>query len=282
VMKLLSNKVQVIRRNELQPLTIDHKPLSMVNGPLSFVIVGFLLLFSFVSAADPFSDFKRGNEYYQKQDYDNAIKAFEQLIKEGDVSAEVYYNLGNAYYKTGNVPHTLLNYERAHKLSPDDEDINFNLKIASLKVVDKMDAVPEIFYKRWLKAIALEFTTETWTAFFLASIWMLFIFLAVYVVASSASLKKSGFVFAVIFLAISAVVFVLAQKSYSMMHVDQQAIIMPSSVYVKSSPDEKGSDQFILHEGTKVDVLDEFAEWKKIRIANGSIGWLKQKEIEII
>jgi SH3-like domain-containing protein len=102
------------------------------------------------------------------------------------------------------------------------------------------------------------------------------------VVASSASLKKAGFILAIVFLGIMCFVFAFTQKSYSMMHVDQQAIIMSSSVYVKSSPDEKGSDQFILHEGTKVEVLDEFADWKKIRIANGNIGWLRLKEIEII
>jgi tetratricopeptide (TPR) repeat protein len=245
-----------------------------------FVVV--TLLSSSLKAADPLTEFQKANEQYRKQDYEGAIKTYEGLVKEGNVSAETYYNLGNSYYKTGNVAHTLLNYERAHKLSPDDEDINFNLKIASLKVVDKMDAVPEIFYKRWLKAAALEFTTGTWTIILVACVWLLFIFLSMYVVASSASLKKTGFVFAVIFLALTLCIFALAQKSYSMMHVDEQAIIMSSSVYVKSSPDEKGSDQFLLHEGTKVDVLDEFADWKKIRIANGSIGWLKQGEIEII
>ncbi len=252
---------------------------------LSGIIILAIALFSFSFlsvASDSQSDFKKANEQYQKQDYENAIKTYESLVKDGSISSEVYYNLGNTYYKTGNVSRTLLNYERAHKLSPDDEDINFNLKIASLKVVDKMDAVPEIFYKRWIKAAALDFTTETWTKSFLACVWLLFIFLAMYVVAASASLKKSGFVFAIIFLVLTMSMFALAQKSYSMMYVDQQAIIMSSSVYVKSSPDEKGSDQFILHEGTKVDVLDEFADWKKIRIANGSIGWLKQGTIEII
>jgi tetratricopeptide (TPR) repeat protein len=260
----------------LRPLTIDHRRWS-----ITFLVACFLLL-TCIAFSDPVSDYKKANEYYQKQDYENAIKGYETLLKEDHVSPDIYYNLGNAYYKTGNVSHALLNYERAHKLLPDDEDINFNLKIASLKVVDKMETVPEIFYKRWIKDIAVEFNTATWTKFLLASVWLTFIFLGIYVVASSASLKKSGFIFAVIFLIITFCIFALTQKSYSMLYVDQQAIIMSPSVYVKSSPDEKGSDQFLLHEGTKVEVLDEFADWKKIRIANGSIGWLKQNEIEII
>jgi tetratricopeptide (TPR) repeat protein len=279
-MTSMNNKSR--KNSEVRPLTKGRRTWSRVFGRWTFFCSIFLLLSFFSYANDSQSDYRKANGYYQKQDFDNAIKTYEALIKEGYVSKEVYYNLGNSYYKTGNVSHALLNYERAHKLSPDDEDINFNIKIASLKVVDKMDAVPEIFYKRWLKSIALQFTTETWTIIFLAGIWLMFIFLAVYVVASSASLKKSGFIFAIIFLALNIGVFALAQKSYSMMYVDQQAIIMSSSVYVKSSPDEKGSDQFILHEGTKVDVLDEFADWKKIRIANGSIGWIKQEEIGII
>lgn len=264
-----------------RPLTIVNRPWSVVN--YSVIIFGFFLLITLKSiASDALTDFKKANEYYQKQDYENAIKIFEGMIKSGNVSAEIFYNLGNCYYKTGSVAQTMLNYERARKLSPDDDDINFNIKIASLKIVDKMDVVPEIFYKRWLKNVATLFPVDTWTKIFLANFWLLFIFLGMYLIASSPSLKKLSFVLSCFFLIIAINAFVLSQKSYAITFVDQQAIVTGASVYVKNSPDEKGSDQFIIHEGTKVDVLDELGDWKKIRIANGSIGWLKQSEMEVI
>jgi len=259
-----------------------------LNSILSFqwikLILCALLLITLQNPvnADPVSDYKKGNEFYQKQDYENAIKIYEGLIKNGDASAEVYYNLGNCYFKTDNIAHAMLNYERARKILPDDDDINFNIKIASLKVVDKMDAVPEIFYKRWLKAIASEFATDSWSTFLIVCTWLLFLFFAIYVVSPSASMKKFGFVSGIAFILVTAFVFVFTEKSHSMNFVDQQAIITSASVYVKNSPDEKGSDQFIIHEGTKVDVLDALGDWKKIRIANGSIGWLKLNEIEVI
>jgi tetratricopeptide (TPR) repeat protein len=245
-------------------------------------IISLLIVVPIFSKADALSDYKKANDYYQKQDYDNAIKTYESLIKGGAVSPEVYYNLGNCYYKTGNVSLSLLNYERAHKLAPDDEDINFNLRIAGLKIVDKMDPVPEIFYKRWIKNIASLFSTNTWTKFLLGTVWLMFLFFAVYVVGSTAAGKKLGFISGIIMFGLAIVVFVIAQQSYAINFMNQQAIVTSQSAYVKSSPDEKGSDQFIIHEGTKVDVLDELGDWKKIRIANGSIGWLKQQEIETI
>lgn len=260
-------------------------PSFLLNSPILRVgiFIAIHLFFSVnLMASDPQEDFKKAGVYYQKQDYENAAKSYEDMVKSGNVAAEVYYNLGNCYFKTGNLSHAMLNYERAQRLAPDDDDINFNLKIASLRLVDKMDAVPEIFYKRWLKLIASAFSIDAWSKLFLSCVWLLFFFFALYLVAPSASMKKFGFIFAMLFIVITGSVFAIAQKSYAMTFLDQHAIITATSVYVKSSPDEKGSDQFIIHEGTKVDVLDELGDWKKVRIANGSIGWLKHNEIEII
>ncbi len=255
----------------------------MLRAILKYIFcIVFSVMLSWVLKADPLADYTKAKEYYQKQDYDNAIKLYESMIKAGNVSAEVYYNLGNSYYKTGNLARTLLSYERAKKITPYDEDVNFNIKIASLKVVDKMDVVPEIFYKRWTRSLALIFSTDSWTTIFLANVWLLFIFLAVYIASRSSSLKKFSFVVACFFIITTISTFLISQKSYAITFVDQSAIITTSSVYVKNSPDEKGSDQFIIHEGTKVDVLDELGDWKKIRIANGSVGWLKAGEIEVI
>ena len=262
----------------------DSESKKMLKRIFSSILlpVSCVLLSMQTIVADPLVDFKKAKEYYLKQDYNNAVKVYESIIKAGTISPEVYYNLGNSYFKTGNLAQSILNYERAKKISPDDEDVNFNIKIASLKVVDRMDAVPEIFYKRWLKNLALVFSTDIWTKILIVNVWLLFIFLAIYIAGRSSSLKKFSFLIACFFIITSISTFFLSQKSYAITFIDQQAIITSASVYVKNSPDEKGSDQFIIHEGTKVDVMDELGDWKKIRIANGSVGWLKVNEIEVI
>ena len=242
-----------------------------------------LFVFSFSSNAnDPAYDFHKANELYQKQNYDSAAKIYESLAAREYYSADVYYNLGNCYYKMNNVARAILNYERALKYNPDDDDILFNLKVAQLKVVDKIEAVPEIFYVRWIKAISSLLTPNNWSWLVIACIWIMFLFAAVYVVSSSVVLKRIGFLMAAIFFIISICVFLLANKSYTDQIRQKRAVVMSVSAYVKSSPGDNNTDLFLLHEGTRMDILDSYDNWVKIRIANGSIGWVKSVDIEEI
>ena len=236
----------------------------------------------FAQKKDAMAVYHAANIAYQKQDYQGAVKLYEQLATEGNISPEVYFNLGNSYFKDGNVPRAIINYERAKKLAPDDEDIDFNLKIASLKVVDRIDNVPDVFYKRWIRDLATIFPSNTWSIVLVALIWMLFLCAGFYVVSTNTTFKKISFVSGISLAILTIFTYSLSARSYSIRHNEEQAVIISSSVYVKSSPDEKGNDLFILHEGTKVDVLEPFEGWKKIKIANGTIGWLKTKEIETI
>jgi tetratricopeptide (TPR) repeat protein len=232
--------------------------------------------------AEAMNIYHQANIAYQKLDYEKSIQKYEELIKNKHVSPEVYFNLGNAYFKAGNFAKAILNYERTKKLDPEDEDANFNLKIASLKVVDKIESVPEIFYKRWINSVSTLLPSDTFTFIFILMIWLLFISAALYVTGRSVTIRKVSFYAIIFFLCFSAASGVIAARSHAKMNLDKQGIIMTSSVYVKSSPDEKGNDLFILHEGTKVEVMDELNNWRKIRIANGSIGWMKIEEMEII
>lgn len=226
--------------------------------------------------------YKQGNLQYQKMDYTGAIKTYESILSKGTSSSQVYFNLGNAYFKSGNVPKAILNYERAIKINPDDEDIKFNLKIASLKIVDRIDNVPEVFYKRWFNQIVAFMPANSWSMTFIISFWLLFISAAIYIFGTTSRIKKISFIFIMMFFLISIFTYTTAASSKKMYHDDRQGIIMSSSVYVKSSPDEKGNDLFILHEGTKVDIIENFENWNKIKIANGTIGWLKANDVEKI
>jgi tetratricopeptide (TPR) repeat protein len=245
-----------------------------------------LIMSGFAPAAlgqnDPSSLYKKANTYYQKQDYDNAIKTYEQLIAEGREASEVYFNLGNSYYKTGNTAKSILNYERAKRLAPDDEDIAFNLRVASLKAVDKIEPVPDIFYIRWLRAIATAGSVSLWNTILILCIWLLFSSAAFFALSKSSFRKKAAFVFMLAFLFLGIVSGLIARQSNSIMYHEKYGIISSASVYIKSSPDEKGNDLFILHEGTKVQVLDELGEWQKVRIVNGSLGWMKKADLYAI
>ena len=244
-----------------------------------------MMLFIFASpshANDPAYDFQKANELYQKQNYDSAAKIYEQLAAKEYYSAEVYYNLANCYYKLNNIAHSILNYESALRLKPDDDDILFNLKVAQLKVVDKIEVVPEIFYVRWMKAISALLTPDDWSRIVITCIWIMFLFAAIYVLSSAVVMKRIGFLMAALFFVFTICTFLISQHSYANQVRQKRAVVMSVSSYVKSSPGDNNTDLFLLHEGTRMDILDSYDNWVKIRIANGSIGWVKSADIEEI
>jgi tetratricopeptide (TPR) repeat protein len=263
-----------------------HGGQALFGNPCSGIAGLFMLILFGIpthsKANDPVFDFQKANELYQKQNYDSAVKIYEQLASQNYNSAEVYYNLGNSYYKLNNVARAILNYERALRLKPDDDDILFNLKVAQLKVVDKIETVPEIFYVRWLKSISLLLTPDNWSRMVIACIWIMFLFAAMYVLSSAVIMKRIGFLMAALFLIISICTFLISGQSYTNQVTQKRAVVMSVSSYVKSSPGDNNTDLFLLHEGTRIDVLDSYDNWVKIRIANGSIGWVKSVDIEEI
>jgi tetratricopeptide (TPR) repeat protein len=247
-----------------------------------FFIAACPLFSSHCIASDPATEYQRANGFYQKQNYDSAAAIYEQLVSQEYLSPEVYYNLANSYYKLNNTARTILNYERALKLKPDDEDIAFNLKVAQLKAVDKIEPVPEIFYRRWIRSAASLFTIDGWSYCVISCIWIMFFFAAIYILSRRTPVRRISFVFASFFFVLTVSSWLLSQQNYVQYISQKRAVVMSISAYVKSSPGDNNTDLFLLHEGTKVDILDEFENWVKIRIANGSVGWLKSVEIEDI
>jgi hypothetical protein len=167
-------------------------------------------------------------------------------------------------------------------MAPDDEEINFNLKVANLRTVDKISRVPKFFLTEWFEGLRAEYSSAAWSLMTIIFSWISFISLAFFLLSRIPVLKKALFAVAVfsIFIAITSAVF-----ASQMDHQEQArnyAIVFEPSIIVKSSPDENGVNLVTLHEGTKVKVLDELKEWKKIRIADGNVGWVKKAAIEVI
>jgi tetratricopeptide (TPR) repeat protein len=227
-------------------------------------------------------NYRKANQAYQQKEYDKAIELYGNLEEKGIISHELFYNLGNAWYKKGDIAHAILYYERALKINPGDEDAAFNLKLTTLKVIDKIDAVPQIFYKRWVITITSLMTPKGWSITLIIFLWTALIFALIFLFGNSTGIRKTGFYLMLVFLFLFLITFIPAGKSHTMYYIQKNAIIMTPSVYVKSSPDEKGNDLFIIHEGTKVEVLEELNNWYKIKLLNGNIGWLLSSETEII
>jgi len=225
---------------------------------------------------------EKANQYYMDRDYNNALKAYTELLAANQISADILYNIGNCHYNMGQLGKAIVYYERASRLNPDDEDISFNLKLAGLKTVDKIETVPPIIYKRWFQAVSGTLTVSQWSIVLIILIWLGFVAWSWYLFSSTVAGKKTSFVVASALSALCVIVFLFVHETYSEAHTRQYGVVLSASSYVKSAPDERGNDQFILHEGTRLEVLDELGEWKKIRIANGSVGWLKGNSIEVI
>ena len=219
---------------------------------------------------------------YAQGHYQQAIKDYEQLLKQG-VSADLYYNLAGAYYRMDEMPKAVLNYERALMLSPGDPDIRFNLQMARSKTVDKITPESEMFFVTWYHSLINLTSVDGWARIALIALALAIVLALVYLFTDPVWLRKLGFFGALVLLAcfVVANIFAYAQKQSFVNR--SGAIIMAPAATVKSTPSKQGTDLFILHEGTKVEITDgAMRQWKRIRLADGKEGWLETSQIEII
>ena len=232
--------------------------------------------------ADAGALFKKANEFYAKSQYKDALSLYQQIIDGNYQSAVVYFNMGNAEFKMGDIPSALLYYEKAHKLSPGDEDINFNLRFVNLKTTDKIDAAPEFFLSRWWQAFILSFSAKVLSVWSIIFVLLGSGFLILYFFAGSVAVKKSAFyaAFALLFLGVLSIFMANRQLSYFDDH--KQAIVFSNSVNVKSGPVDKSGTLFVIHEGTKVNIIDTNNDWLKVSLANGNEGWIKTADVKEI
>lgn len=235
------------------------------------------LLFASITAFAQVDEVKSAaDQAYITEDFQKAIELYEQILAQEYVSAEVYYNLGNAYFKAGQIAPSILNYERALKLAPADEDIQFNLKLANMSIKDKVEVIPELFFVTWWKSLFKIFSADGWAwnaviAFILSLVGiLLFMFLG------EEALKRLTFYSAIIAFTWSVFSVYAAEQMYQHNVNDDRAVIYASTVTAKSAPDQKGKDLFVIHEGLVVTVSDELNGWLRIKLSNGDVGWIPE------
>jgi tetratricopeptide (TPR) repeat protein len=223
-----------------------------------------------------------GDSAYKQELYTEAITQYETVLDKGYESAELYYNLGNAYFNINNLPAAILNYERAKVLAPGDADIEFNLKIANSMITDKIEAVPEIFYVRLWKSLRNSINLHSWTITSISVFALLLLCAGIFFLSRNIFLRKMAFWSGAVFVFLSLAVFSMTYTKYDMQSKHMEAIVFDPTITVKSSPNQLGKDLFVIHEGTKVYIIEEINDWCNIGIANGSDGWLPASSIKRI
>lgn len=216
----------------------------------------------------------KGNAYYNENKYDTAIIFYREILKSGKESATLYYNMGNAFYKSNDYAMAILNYEKALKLNPNYDDAKQNLDMAKLYTSDKIEPMPELFLSKWWKNIVNLFDARQWTTLSLVSFAVLLIFAFFYFTARNRSLKKTMFFALIIMFVLTIIGFRASHSRNEYLSTHNEAVIIVPTTTVKSAPADNSVDKFVLHEGTKVEIQEVVDDWYKIKIANGSNGWL--------
>jgi tetratricopeptide (TPR) repeat protein len=246
----------------------------------------FIHIISFIACvtihAQPVDILKNANQAYIDGKYEEAIDLYNTVIDSGYESAALYYNLGNAYFKSNKVTNAILFYERAKLLDPNDDEIEFNLELAKTFTVDKIEEIPELFLVTWIKAVVHALKVDAWAFISIACFIAMLLGLSIYFFSKGYQTKRLTFLLAILLLVLSIVSYSFAAIQKNEITRNDTAIVFAPTITLKSSPDRQSKDLFVLHEGTKVVVVDEVGEWREIKLADGSKGWLKISDIEII
>ncbi len=271
----------VALRNSLSANNKSYLKKIPIANILVLLLVAFVPLVQFANTS-PESLMQTANNAYDAGLYVSALNVYHLIEKENLESSALYYNMGNAYFKNNDIASAILYYEKAKKTDPNNDDIDYNLSIANSMIVDKIDKVPELFFKKWWTYFYNMFNADIWTALSLFSWFVLVFFIGLFILTKRRSVRKLAFYFGVIFLFTSIASFGLASQKYYYGKEKQEAIIFTPAITVKSSPTTSAVDLFVVHEGTKVKIMDEVNEWIKIKIQDGSVGWLPASSLKDI
>ena len=277
--------MQKLNKNKLQVKSLKLKVERKISffkhltSNIYFLISILLFTSGLAKAADNNALLDSANSYYSSANYEKAITAYDSIIKSGYQSSEIYFNLGNAYFKSNKITPAILNYEKAKLLSPEDEDIQFNLDLANKYITDKIEVLPEFFLNQWLNKIISIFSSDTWAYISLISFISMLVLVLLFLFSRIIFLKKLTFGLAILFLILSIKSYVFASIQKSDITECNSALILTPTVNIKSSPDDKGTDIFVLHEGTKLVIEDSLLNWYNIKLKNGNEGWLHKEDI---
>ncbi|MGP8215805.1 MAG: tetratricopeptide repeat protein [Bacteroidia bacterium] len=248
-----------------------------------FIIICAIALSINANAVNaPYLALDSGNAAYNKGNYDKAITFYNTFINDGYESAQVYYNMGNCYYRKTDFAKAILNYEKAKILNPSDPDVQFNLQLANLKTVDKITPDSSLFLSNWWHNFVDILSEKGWGILCIVFLFLGLISIAGYMVSGHLLVRQLGFWGGMLFLVLSLASFSFSRQQYITLTSHDTAIVMSGSVTVKSSPEDNSTQLFVIHEGAKVWIVKSEGIWTEIKLANGNQGWLHTSDIEEI
>ena len=227
--------------------------------------------------------FEKANLLYNNAQYGESLENYNKIIKSGYQSAELYYNMGNCYYKINDVANAILFYERSILINPEDEDVRNNLQMVRNSLIDDIDQVPESFFISKLNSISSLYSYNTWGVFCIVLSFIFLILFNIYYFSKSPIIKRSTFLGLIFLFLIISIVLRLGFNSLEKNYIEKYAIIFAQKIEIKEQPNLRSNNILQLHKGSKVNLIDEFnEEWSKIKLANGQEGWIRNNEIKII
>jgi tetratricopeptide (TPR) repeat protein len=243
------------------------------------ILVFSFLIINVISASQIDDLMKNGNDAYQNGKYQDAIADYEKLVSDGYEGVSLYYNLGNAYYKDGKLGYAILYYEKALRLSPNDDDIQHNLAIANAKTIDRINTLPQFFIFQWWESLLSFFSVKGWTYFTYFLFILILVAAGIYFFIKNPLIQRYSFFGGLVILALFILSVILLTINVNREVNVKNGIIVAQAVSAKLSPDTKSNDAFVIHEGLKVKMEDKVDNWIKVRLNDGKIGWLPQNDI---
>lgn len=219
---------------------------------------------------------------YSEGNYEAALDLYTRIVSQGYEAPDLYYNMGNAAFRSNRLGYAVLYYNKALKLDPSHEEAERNLAYVERYKEDQLEQVPELFIRSWIRSLVGIFSVQTWSLLAIMLFGILLVALLVYIFAARLALKKTGFFSGLVVLVLFLVSISAALDRNAEIVAPDQAVIVSPSVVVKSSPSMTGTDLFVLHEGTEITVADQVGEWTEVRISDGRIGWVPAEAFEII
>ena len=252
----------------------------MIKRNILFLLLAVIPM---IAQADTPSEMKtQADSAYARADYETAVKLYGELAEQ-NLTADVCYNLGCAYYRIDDIAHSVLWFERALKLSPSDKDVLFNLEMARTKTIDKIIPQHEFILFTYFRVMTNWFSLRTWTIIGLFGFVLMLASLLFFWASGSVTVRKLTFSLAIVLLLVTILSNVCAMQQRNFKQTHTSGIITTPAVTVKSTPADNGNDLFVLHEGSKVEILDSsLKEWCEVSIADGKVGWIPKKAFDLI
>ncbi|NMH88878.1 tetratricopeptide repeat protein [Flavivirga algicola] len=245
-----------------------------------FYVLSFLLSFTVFSQNQAL--FEKANTLYNEGKYAEAIDTYNVILDTKNHSADLYFNLANAHYKLNNIAPSIYFYEKALQLAPNDADIKNNLSFAQNMTIDAIDVIPEAGFSKLIKNMTNTMSFDNWAKTAIGLVFCFVILFLVYYFAFSTLYKRLTFMGSILSLILLCISLAFAFHKYNIDKKDNPAIVFVQESKVRSDPNSKSEESFRLHEGTKIQVLESYNDWKKIKLSDGKMGWINSEDIKLL